>query len=654
MAKGQGKPAGKAYVKLTLDDSELVKGLKNSQRKMAKFGESIGDVGTQFAKAGLAITAPMMIATKVFASAGDELNEMSERTGVAVESLSALKFAAEQGGADVAALEKGLRVMTKTIGDAERGLSTAIDAFNLLGISLGDLKKLSPQKQFETIAEKIAAIEDPTQKAYAAMMVFGAKSGTALIPMMKNLSSVTKEAEELGIVMSTDDAQAAADLDDEFNRTRRTIEMLAVSVGSALTPALRDLSEYLRENTRGISAWVNENSGLITGLLFAGIALTAFGVALKAVGFAISSIAGGVGILVKVAALLKYILTLGGGISAAALLPLLGKIALVAAAVIASFKISQVIAEWTGFDRIAAWVLDKITDMLGYVTALAAVRLVAEWTGLDKILASVLDKINGITSGAEKAGKIGGLGKILSPEGGKAIADNEDVDTSSAKELAKIKLETEKERLKLVLQGIGLRREELDIERREAIALAGSDADKIAAIREQFAVKQQLLDMEEKAEQAEYAKRKRLEGEQAMAEYQAEIDEKRLNKEDQIFRNRELALELEYEGYDLEKKKLELAKEAALARTPAYLKKAIEEEFALRNKLADKSEAEQRAKEAASRIKNVATSMGTFASSALDRVFGRGNDKQLAEQKKSNELLKRINEKIGTSQLAFA
>ena len=44
---------------------------------------------------------------------GSDLLDMSQRTGVSVEALSELGFAAEQSGADMETLEAGLRKMQK-------------------------------------------------------------------------------------------------------------------------------------------------------------------------------------------------------------------------------------------------------------------------------------------------------------------------------------------------------------------------------------------------------------------------------------------------------------------------------------------------------------------------------------------------------------
>lgn len=57
------------------------------------------------------------------------------------------------------------------------------DAFVKLGVSAQKLSQKTPEEQFYILANAIAAIDNPSQKAAVAMDVFG-KSGTALPPML--------------------------------------------------------------------------------------------------------------------------------------------------------------------------------------------------------------------------------------------------------------------------------------------------------------------------------------------------------------------------------------------------------------------------------------------------------------------------------------
>src|SRR4051812_10277800 len=107
--------AGGAFVEIGAITSGLDKGLAAAAAKLKAFGSAVGSIGKTMLKLGGGILGPLAAAGKVFADMGSELNDASQRTGIAVEALSALKFAAEQSGSSLEGLEGGLRKMQKTI-----------------------------------------------------------------------------------------------------------------------------------------------------------------------------------------------------------------------------------------------------------------------------------------------------------------------------------------------------------------------------------------------------------------------------------------------------------------------------------------------------------------------------------------------------------
>jgi len=120
-----------------------------------------------------------------------------------------LGFAAGQSGADLAALELGLRKMQRSIVNAAKGSEIAQEALSLLNLSIRDLENLAPDEQLKLIADRLAAVEDSTLKAALAMELFG-RSGTALLPMMsggaRGIEELQQSARSLGLTMSTEDA----------------------------------------------------------------------------------------------------------------------------------------------------------------------------------------------------------------------------------------------------------------------------------------------------------------------------------------------------------------------------------------------------------------------------------------------------------------
>ena len=75
--------------------------------------------------------------------------------------------------------------MQKFLVEAAQGSKGAGDTLSKLGLRLSDLGRLSPDQQFELLADRISKIQDPAIRAATAMEVFG-KTGTSLLPLMQD------------------------------------------------------------------------------------------------------------------------------------------------------------------------------------------------------------------------------------------------------------------------------------------------------------------------------------------------------------------------------------------------------------------------------------------------------------------------------------
>jgi TP901 family phage tail tape measure protein len=282
-ANAKGIRAGKAYVEIGTEESGLSRGLQLAEAKLKAFGSKVSALGQSFGLLGSAITAPLLGAAKLFADAGSELADMSARTGLSVEALSELKYAAEQTGSDLNAVEAGVRKMQKTLGAAAQGSDDAAAAFEVLGLSVNELMRMTPDRQFQAIARALAKVPNPALKSAAAMALFG-KSGTALLPMAEDMDALVGKARKLGLTMSRDDAEAADKLGDAMDTLSASAKKVAVTIGAALAPTLTDAADWLSRSARGASAWVRQNQGLLKTLLAIGAAATATGAGLFVLG----------------------------------------------------------------------------------------------------------------------------------------------------------------------------------------------------------------------------------------------------------------------------------------------------------------------------------------------------------------------------------
>lgn len=298
MADTNAIRAGRAFVELFADDSKLVRGLRSAEKKIKAFGDSIRGMGLKLAGLGTAILAPLAGAAKVFADMGSNLQDASDRTGVSVEALSALGYAADLSGAGMETLESDIRRMQRTIVDATEGTKTATDALADLGLTVDNLKDLSPEAQFELLADRLDKIDDPTRKAALAMEIFG-KSGTQLLPMLKGgsqaLAEYRKQAERLGLIISTKDAAAADAFGDALDDLWKVLKMSAFIIGSALAPTLKTVTETIIRIAVAINRWIGQNKALIVATLKIATVLVAAGGAIVGLGLSISTIGVAIG-----------------------------------------------------------------------------------------------------------------------------------------------------------------------------------------------------------------------------------------------------------------------------------------------------------------------------------------------------------------------
>lgn len=187
-------------------------------------------------------------------------HEMSQRTGVATEALSALAFGAKQSGTSIEGLETGLRFLNKNMVAGAEGGKAQSAAFKSLGISVTDAAgKMRPAEEvLSDIAARFAGLPDGAQKSALALQIFG-KSGTALIPLLNEgavgLMRWRKEAEQLGLIIDSKTAKSADAFGDNLEKLKGAIEGIGLKLAAALLPNLERLTNGLidfAKNSEGV------------------------------------------------------------------------------------------------------------------------------------------------------------------------------------------------------------------------------------------------------------------------------------------------------------------------------------------------------------------------------------------------------------------
>ena len=252
--------ANVAQIVVKANTAQAQKGIKGLTDRMGGLkGAAIG-VGIAAGAAAVGgIAAFAKSSISAFAQAGDEVQKMALRTGFTTEALSELKHAAELSGASLSSMENGVKRMQRTILDAENGLSTATDAFEMLGIEMADVEGKTPEEQFTLLSGALADVEDASRRSALAQQVFG-RAGTQLLPMLAagkdGLAAMRQEAHDLGIVFDQDAANSAAEYQDSLTKLKGAFQGIQFAVGKALVPVLVPLIEKFTEIAKVAAGFV--------------------------------------------------------------------------------------------------------------------------------------------------------------------------------------------------------------------------------------------------------------------------------------------------------------------------------------------------------------------------------------------------------------
>ena len=289
-------------------DQALTESVQMAEGKSADYGAAIGTIGTASVVAGGAITGALGAMALGWAASGDELDKMSQRTGVGVTELDKMKFILEQNGASLGDFERGQRGLITALDDAADGTGRNAEALERLGIDYDELRAMAPEEQFQTVAFAIGEMEDHTDQAAMAMQLFGSRVGTQLLPMIKGgeeaFHALGARAEELGL--HTDESAArAAEFTDTMNELKHAFQGVMITIGEFVAETLIPMIEGMISAVIAVNDWAKENEALASVLTKVvggvGALLLAFGLIVK-VAAPIVAVVKAVGIVFGVAA----------------------------------------------------------------------------------------------------------------------------------------------------------------------------------------------------------------------------------------------------------------------------------------------------------------------------------------------------------------
>lgn len=198
----------------------------------ANFGRIIGALGV-----GLSLQQAAS-AMKNLIDKADGFKDISQKTGVAVETLSQFSQVAENSGTSIDAVAIGLKKLSSNMVQASAGNREMLAIFDALNVSFtdsqGNLRDTNDVMM--DIGDRFTTMEDGALKSATAVKLLG-KSGSELIPM---LNEGSKGVREFSAVVDTDLANSADKFNENIKKMQNSIEKGFNASLKAILPLIND------------------------------------------------------------------------------------------------------------------------------------------------------------------------------------------------------------------------------------------------------------------------------------------------------------------------------------------------------------------------------------------------------------------------------
>ncbi len=240
--------AGRLEIELLANMARLQSDMAEAKRSvggaMQGIQSSVEMAKTAFIGLGVAGMAVSFAGTiKGAIDAADQINKLSQRTGLAAEQLSQLQFAAKLSDVSTESLTTGLKKLNISIAEGAAGDKEKIANFKALGITLTDAsgKVKTADQVLMDMSDRFSTAKDGAGKTAVAVALLG-KAGDEMIPLLNGgsgaLMDMMGNANKLGLTISTDFAKQAEEFNDNITIMQTASQKAAIALGSDLVRGL--------------------------------------------------------------------------------------------------------------------------------------------------------------------------------------------------------------------------------------------------------------------------------------------------------------------------------------------------------------------------------------------------------------------------------
>lgn len=224
---------------------------RDAERALGKLQKNIKTLdGTMKKLAGAIGAVALARFTKNVLAASEALENAATKTGFTTDALQELRYAGDQAGISMTAVDTALQRFSRRTGEAANGTGVLKDEFAALGINIynsdGSLRNINDT--FDDYMAAIAGASSEQEKLRLAVAAFDME-GANFVNLVKDgatgLDDMRRAARAAGAVVSRDVIQANTRANASVSRLGKQFEALQMIIISGLAPSIERLSVEL-------------------------------------------------------------------------------------------------------------------------------------------------------------------------------------------------------------------------------------------------------------------------------------------------------------------------------------------------------------------------------------------------------------------------
>ena len=179
----------------------------------------------------------------------DKINDVAKANDMSVQSVLRMSQALSTNGGNADDAGKLMASFANKVDEAAQGGAKAQKAFLSVGVSLKDLKTLSPDELFQKTIKSLAGIEDPIKRNALAMDMFGrAIRGVDIKGMAEEFEKIKSKFAGAEVAFKS--------IGNSVDRLDRFFMELKVNLATKLAPAFESV-------TIAMENWLNKSNGIV-------------------------------------------------------------------------------------------------------------------------------------------------------------------------------------------------------------------------------------------------------------------------------------------------------------------------------------------------------------------------------------------------------